>query len=689
MLNDVLFEIGVEELPSKAVSTLGDALAQRLHEGLEKAQIAFGHIRAFATPRRLAVLISAVHEHPTATRIVRRGPAVANTIDQNGQPSPALLGFAKSCGVRIEALTKLTSKEGQWWLYEADAVVTPTRELLPGLLSEAIRLLPITKLMRWGNSNIEFVRPVHWILLLWGHDVIDTTLLGVKTGRQTYGHRFHHPKAIDIAHPSAYESALRDAHVVADFQQRRQMMCEAVLSLSMQRGLTAVMPQELVDEVTSIVEWPHPMMVPFDPKFLTIPAEVLIEAMQVHQKCFALRDAQGELQPYFVTVANIESRDPPQVMRGNAQVMKARLSDAAFFYQQDQSQSLSDYFPETAKVMFQAGLGSLADQAHRMQALIEHLVEPLSLHKTCARRAAELSQCDLMTGMVGEFPALQGIMGYYYALNSHEDAAVALALKEYYYPRFSADELPQSTLGVALSLVSRLDTLVGGFSIGKKPTGVKDPFKLRRHALALVRLLSHTPCDLRLSSLLQAAGTIYGERCPDPDRITQELKPFIWERALSYFQSQNISMDVVGAVRAVEDECFWDIRRRIDAVNQAKESTELSSLVATSKRIAHLLQNKTIGLEVDPALLIERVERELFELVRSVRTSLDGFEVQADYGLQLQSLFRVPAAVDQFFEQVMVMVEQEELRNNRLSLLRCVQTLLQHVADLSLLNVSV
>lgn len=689
MSNDLLFELGSEELPSGAVELLANALADNLVAAFSAANLTHGVVRRFATPRRLAVLICDVQLTQESQRGVRRGPAIAAAVDAKGAPTQALIGFAKSCGVSVEQLTTTKTDKGEWWVYESVKEGASTRTLLPSMIAKAIADLPIPKPMRWGAGDALFARPVHWAVLLLGDEVVSCELLGVNTGRDSIGHRYHHPQPITITTPRMYEALLNDAHVIADFSLRRQIIHEQVEQLTAKQDKVAVMPEALVNEVTSIVEWPHALLVNFEPEFLDVPPEALIAAMQSHQKCFALRDAQGALLPQFITIANIESSNSAQVIAGNEKVMRARLSDAAFFYRQDKKQPLSGYQPATAQVLFQQQLGSLADKTSRMQAFLDSFAASLCLDPIQAKKAAELSKCDLMTGMVGEFPELQGLMGYYYALNDGEPIAVANALNEQYMPRFAADALPESALGLAMSLADRMDTLVGTFAIGQKPTGVKDPFKLRRHALAVVRMLLTVSTPVNLSTLISQTRHIYGENLQEVDNVLAELRPFILERMQSFYQSQGIGADIVHAVRARQDDWLFDVDKRVKALLTFIELPEAQSLTAACKRVNNLLQQNqisTIVQTINPALLHEPAEKALFEQINDVEARIASRYSEGDYVYILSQLASLREPLDAFFECVMVMVDDANIRENRLNLLAKLQGVLQGVADISLIQ---
>lgn len=689
MVNDFIFELGCEELPSASVLPLANEFANNLLAALDKAQLSYGEVKRFATPRRIAVKISALQSEQQSQKNTRRGPAVNAAFDVNGNPTPALSGFAKSCGVEVEQLTRLSSDKGEWFVYESESSGNKTIELLPGLVTQALAGLTIPKPMRWGAGDDEFARPIQWAVMLYGDEVIQHPILGITSGRESRGHRFHHPEPFTVHSASSYESQLKDVFVVADFTLRRQLIMEQIKAITESNQSIAVMPEELLDEVTSIVEWPQALLAHFEEEFLEVPPEVLIASMQAHQKCFALKDHQGALLPYFITVANISSANPEQVILGNEKVMRARLSDAAFFFRQDKKNSLSTLHESTKNVVFQVKLGSVEDKTARVKKLMSELVQPLNLNPKLAERAAHLSKCDLMTGMVGEFPELQGLMGYYYALHDGEDKGVAQALNEQYMPRFAADNLPQTQLGLALSLADRIDTLVGIFGIGQKPSGVKDPFKLRRHALAVARLLIVTPASLSLSHLIEKAAALYPAGVLDNNAIA-EIKPFILERMNSYYQAQELSIDLILAVRARQDEWLYDVDKRVNALQHFINLPESAALSAACKRVNNILNQvnlpKLATLEVNKTLLESGAEQALYTQMEQLQIQADALNHEAEYGKLLHQLASLREPVDGYFEQVMVMVDNEAVKTNRLALLQRLRDLLQGVADISLLQ---
>lgn len=691
MVNDFIFELGCEELPSAAVWPLANELANQLSAALDKAKLNYSEVKRFATPRRMAVIIKDLQAEQPSQTVMRRGPAAVAAFDKEEKPTQALLGFAKSCGVSVEALTRIQTDKGDWMVYETLSTGVSTKQLLPDLVSQSLAALPVTKPMRWGSGDDEFARPVHWAVMLYGDEVLPHEVLGVKTGRLSRGHRFHHPQDISIFSAQSYESQMREAFVIADFDIRRQTIKEQIKQLAEPLHATVVMPDELVDEVTSIVEWPQALIATFEKEFLDVPAEALIASMQSHQKCFALKDKQDKLLPYFITVANISSTNPQQVIAGNEKVMRARLSDAAFFFRQDKKSPLSHHIPATEQVVFQVKLGSLHDKTIRVNGLMKYLSQELDLSPQLAERAALLSKCDLLTGMVGEFPELQGLMGYYYALNDGEDIQVAHALNEQYMPRYAADSLPQSILGGALSLADRIDTLVGIFAIGQKPSGVKDPFKLRRHALAVVRLLIAMPQPLDLSSLIDAASANYANTLLVGKSLISELKPFILERLHSYYLGLGVNADLIQAVRARQDEWLYDLDKRLNALTTFVTMPEAASLSAACKRVNNLLSNVAstdLTAEINEALIEEGAEKALYTHINQMAETVESLYRAADYGALLKQLASLKEPVDAFFDNVMVMVDDNAVKKNRLAILARLKNLLRGVADISMLQLT-
>lgn len=686
-MQDFLFELGCEELPSAAVKSLSEALQTSIAGLLVKHQLEHEAVQAYATPRRLTIHIKQLVAQQPEQQNQRRGPALNAAYDEAGNPSQALIGFAKSCGVAPSSLETLETDKGAWLVYNQIIEGKPVKEIMPTLFEEALSQLPIAKPMRWGDGDDAFVRPIHWLLMMYGKQVVPCQLFGLDTGNLSYGHRFHAPNAIEIQSPQTYEAQLNKAYVVVDFGKRQQMIHEQINALAKKHHANAVMPQSLLDEVTSIVEWPVALCADFDKRFLDVPPEALIASMQSHQKCFALKKENGELINQFITIANIESNNPERVIEGNEKVMRARLSDAAFFFEQDQKQRLQDYIAMTDHVVFQQQMGTLKDKADRISRLMSLYAPRLDLSVKQVTRAAELSKCDLMTGMVGEFPELQGLMGYYYAKHDGEDEAVALALHEQYYPRFAADDLPQSRLGWLLSLADRMDTLVGIFLQGKKPTGMKDPFKCRRHALAIVRMLLEQPIHFSLTELINQAVASFENRIDGKQSQVDQLKPFILDRLHSHLVAQHVTPHQVDAVLAVADDDIYDVGQRIAALVTFVQSPACESLASACKRVGNILRQAEVKQDtVDENQLVEAAEKNLWQQLLQTKLECQKADGDQDYETALTHLAALKEPVDAFFDHVMVMVDDETVKQNRLALLRQLKFNLQQVADISLLS---
>lgn len=689
MSKDFLFEIGLEELPSGSVLPLAEELEKCVAQALKTVGLSYTKIQSYATPRRVALLLSDLAEEEPSRKVMKRGPAAQMAYDKEGKPSQALLGFARSVGVEYQELKRQETEKGDFFYFEMDVTGMKTTLRMPELLETALNALTSFKPMRWGEGHFQFARPVHWIVMIYGQEVVPARIFGMHANRLTYGHRFHHNEPISIAEPKEYAAVLEQAFVVADFAKRRERIITQVEKCAADLQAQAIMPESLIDEVCSIVEWPEALLASFDKTFLTVPKEALIAAMQVHQKCFALQSKEGALLPHFITVSNIQSLNPEQVIAGNEKVMHARLSDAAFFFEQDKKIPFALWEEATKKVVFQNRLGSLFDKAKRVGLLARDLARALDLPIQQAQRAADLSKCDLMSGMVGEFPELQGLMGYYYALDKGELPSVAEALHEQYYPRFSKDDLPKSPLGMVLSLADRLDTLVGIFGIGLKPTGVKDPFKLRRQALAIGRLLIAIPNPLNLASFIQKTHTYYGSLLTvDAESLVKELTTFIFERLIAYYQAYSISADKVQAVQACQSEWLYDFDKRLNALNDFVERPEALALAASCKRVGNILKTEPHDLPaIDPHLFLEPAEVHLHAQLTAIEMQNQDYYREANYQAILESLSTLRTPVDQFFDMVMVMVPDEGLKQNRLSLLKQLQRNLKAVADISLLQI--
>jgi glycyl-tRNA synthetase beta chain len=682
--HDLLFELGTEELPPRTLLSLSTALTEGVVSGLDAAGIPHGKVQGFATPRRLAVRIQKLAEHQPDKQVERRGPPLANSFDAQGEPTQAAVAFAKNCGVPVSDLTQLKTDKGAWLMFRGTEHGAATLSLLGGIINQAIAALPIAKRMRWGTRTAEFVRPVHSVVLLYGETVVPVEVLGLPAGRTTFGHRFHAPKPITLKSPKGYESRLRRAKVVADFAARRELIRAGVnlAAASGGSGGTALIDAALLDEVTALVEWPVPIAGQFEQRFLSLPREVVIATVQDHQRYFAVEGADGKLSGWFVTVSNIESRDPSKVREGNERVVRPRLSDAAFFWDQDRKIPLEAHAAKLGGVTFQAKLGSYADKTLRVKALAQLIGGRIGAGADVAR-AAELAKADLMTAMVGEFPELQGTMGRYYAEAQGYPHELALALEEHYRPRYAGDSLPTTRTGQAVALADKIDTLVGIFAIEQRPTGARDPFGLRRAALGLLRIMIEGHLELDLVDLLAEAAAAQPVQRPG---VIDEVYDFIAERLRgSLSEDPGTTTEMLDAVFANRPRSPLDAVTRLQALREFLLLPEAGILAAINKRIANILKKNALGshVAVNADALTEDAERQLHQVLRDLRTPVQEAAAQRRYAQSLKALVALRAPVDDFFERVLVMDENIERRNNRLALLRDVQLLLGGVADLS------
>jgi glycyl-tRNA synthetase beta chain len=690
-----LVEIRTEELPPKALGRLAKSFLQEIETRLQKAQLEYKEAEFFATPRRLAVYVKALTASQPDMTSERRGPAVDAAFDANGNPTPACLGFARSCNVTPEQLTRIKTPQGEWMGMQQTIAGKSVNELLPGIVLDALNALPIPKRMRWGSGEEEFVRPVHSIIMLYGDEVIDAEILGVCSGRETLGHRFHSKKIISIPKATAYLKRLENGFVIADFERRKAMIKEQandIVQKAFGDNARAVINDALLDEVTGLVEWPVAILGDFDPRFLEVPAEALVSAMQDHQRYFAVVDKNGKLMPHFVTISNIESRDMQSVIAGNERVLRARLSDAAFFYQTDKKRTLAERLETLKGVVYQAQLGTLYDKAQRLSALTGFIVQQLNGNAEEGARAGLLAKTDLTTEMVGEFPELQGIAGFYYAKNDGEKTAVAIALKEQYLPRFSGDELPATALGAALALAERLDTLVGVFGINQAPTGDKDPFSLRRAALGILRILIEHKINLDLEKLLQVSAETYAGKLANANVVAPVLN-FILERLKPWYQEQNINPDVFAAVAAIGITRPYDFHLRIHAVQNFKLLPEAAALSAAYKRINNILEKNVSAHtsaheKINNKLLEAQAEIALAREMDRMHAAIDSLYHESQYGQVLIQLAGLREVVDNFFDQVMVMTDDKPLRDNRLLLLAQLRASFFQIADIAMLQTS-
>jgi len=718
---DFLVELGTEELPPTALRGLEQSFANGVRAGLDKAGLAHGDVVSFATPRRLAVLVKRLASRQPDQDIKRRGPPVNAAFDGAGQPTRAASAFAESCGVTVDALQKLDEGKGTFLFFIGTKPGSAITELLPSIVQSALDALPIPRRMHWGSGTAEFVRPVHWLVMLYGKDVVPARLLETDAGNLTQGHRFHAPKPIRITSPAAYERALTErGFVLPVFAARRDLIKAKVIEVASSLGGKALISDELLDEVTALVEWPVPLAGRFEERFLELPREVLISTLQDHQRYFAVEGGQGRLMPSFITVSNIASRDPSKVREGNERVVRPRLADAAFFWDQDRKHSLASRGEALDAMTFQVKLGSLGDKTRRIRSLAGEIAASGVGDRADAERAAELCKCDLLTAMVGEFPELQGIMGTYYALADGEAGEVAVAIREHYLPRGAGDELPETHAGLAVAIADKLDTLAGIFEIGEKPTGAKDPFGLRRAAIGLLRILIEKRLDLDLRKLISLAltnvridverirtakgGASGAASTPAPvatkasaaGSAEEQVYDFMMERLRAYYLERPgvsatpgspppFTTEMFDAVLATKPASPVDFDARLKALRAFLDLPEATSLAAANKRITNILRKagETQRGPVDAETLKDDAEIRLFDAMRSLQEAVCTALAQREYANALGRLAQLRPPVDDFFEKVMVMDEDPKLRANRLALLAQLHGLFINIADLS------
>ncbi|MGE0277987.1 MAG: glycine--tRNA ligase subunit beta [Nitrospiraceae bacterium] len=688
---DLLLEIGTEELPPKALRHLSEVLGEGVRAGLHRLHLGFDDIKVYATPRRLAVLVLRLAGVQPHTVEERRGPALTSAFDGQGNPTSAALGFARSCGVDINALETQEGDKGAWLVFRREQQGRHVRELLPELVRQQVAALPVPKRMRWSDLEETFVRPVHWLVLLYGEEVLPLRLFGLDAGRVTRGHRFLRPGPIYLSEPAAYAPLLEtEGRVIADFSIRREAVRAQVMEAAVAADAEAVIDEGLLDEVTAMVEWPVAVRGGFERRFLEVPSEALISAMKAHQKYFHLVDSHRRLMPAFITVSNIDSPAMDIVRAGNERVIRPRLSDAMFFWEQDRRHRLDSRLPGLQQVIFQRKLGTLRQKSERVAALAAKVAQELGGDIRAAERAGYLSKCDLMTQMVGEFPELQGVMGGYYARHDGEPDEVVLALQEQYLPRFSGDRLPATGTGRALSVADKLDTLVGIFGIGQSPTGDKDPFALRRAALGVLRILIEGRLPLDLVRLLDAATGIYqshGQTLGHERAVAEQVHGFMMDRLRAYYLEAGMNIEAFEAVLARHPAQPLDFDARIRAVARFQSMPEAVSLAAANKRIGNILRkaDEVVSDEISNLLLSEPAEKELADAIEACERSVGPLAERADYSGVLRHLAEMRGVVDAYFDQVLVMSEDASVRRNRLAQLSRLRGLFMQVADLSCL----
>lgn len=689
---DFLVETGCAELPPKALPGLSEAFIAGLKSGLDAAGLSYQNIKPFTTPRRLAARVEGLSVKQADCNIERVGPAVAAAFDKEGKATPAALGFARSCGVDLATLEKAEKDGVEKLIFRAKKKGEETATLLPAIVMSSLQKLPIPRKMRWGSTRDEFVRPVYWLVMLFGDEIIDTELFGIRSSRTTRGHRFHCPTEISITSPADYEAQLMNpGYVIADYETRKARVRELILAQGKALNAVVHIDEDLLEEVTSMVEWPVALTGRFDAHFLEVPAEALISSMKNHQKTFYLTDDKGAMLPNFIAVANLESRDPSQVIAGNERVIRPRLADAAFFFSTDRKQTLADRLPLLGNIVFQQQLGTVEQKSRRVAALSEFIARELGADGDSCNRAALLAKCDLLTNMVSEFPELQGIMGSYYAQYDGESESVALAITEQYMPRFAGDALPVSITGAILAIAEKIDTMCGLFAIGQPPTGSKDPFALRRAALGVLRILVEKSLDLDLKKTIDKSLEVFADQGVGvPETTASQVFDFMLERFRAWYQAEGVSAEVFQSVMELKPTRPLDFSQRVTAVSKFSELPDSASLAAANKRVSNILakQSNAIPANFDKALLTEPAEKELAAAIVRLTAEVTPLFDNARYAHGLEKLAGLKPEVDKFFEDVLVMADDPAIRGNRLALLNQLRSLFLRVADISCLHTS-
>ena len=683
-----LVELGTEELPPKALKSLGEAFATQFEAALTQADLSFDSVSWFAAPRRLAVYVSGLAEGQADKVVEKRGPAVSAAFDTDGNPTKAAQGWARGNGIDVADAERLVTDKGEWLLHNAHVPGQSVAELLEGLINQAVSKLPIPKPMRWGNYNTQFIRPVHTLCVLYGSEVVNVSVLGLTSGRVIQGHRFHGEGRFELDHADNYASALEQQYVLADFEARkdkvRQQLEDAAQSLSLKPDYN----EDLLEEIASLVEWPVVLQAGFDEAFLAVPKEALIYTMKDDQKYVPLLDSDGALSNTFLFVTNIESRDASQVISGNEKVIRPRLADAEFFFNSDKKTTLESRLESLETVLFQKQLGTLKEKSERISALSAFIASQIDANETQAARAGLLAKTDLMSNMVMEFPDVQGVMGKYYALNDGEDAPVAEALYEQYMPRFAGDTLPSSGVSASVALADKLDTLVGIFGIGQLPKGDKDPFALRRAAIGVLRIVTELSLPLDLETLVSKAINVYGDKLTNAETQSQVVD-FVLGRFTALLQDQAIAIDVIQAVAARRPTKPADYLARVHAVDKFRALEEAEALAVANKRVANILAKQNVEVtdtvNINESLLAEEAEKALYAELKVAQKEVDIALPSQDYTRILTALATLRNVIDNFFDNVMVMADDEAVKNNRLALLSLLRQLFLTTADISIL----
>ncbi|MDH2997694.1 glycine--tRNA ligase subunit beta [Pasteurellaceae bacterium LFhippo2] len=682
-----LAEIGTEELPPKALKKLATAFAENVEQELNQAGLAFEKVEWFAAPRRLAVKVLGLATSQPSKEIEKRGPAVSAAFDAEGKPTKAAEGWARGCGITVEQADRIATDKGEWLVHRAVIEGQPTKNLLVAMISNALAKLPIPKTMRWGDKTEQFVRPVHTVTLLLGGELIEGEILGIKSGTTIRGHRFLGEREFQISHADQYPALLKEkGSVVADFNERKALILAKSQEKATALGGVADIEEDLLDEVTSLVEYPNVLTAKFEERFLAVPAEALVYTMKGDQKYFPIYDKDGKLLPHFIFVSNINPEDPTAIIEGNEKVVRPRLTDAEFFFKTDLKQRLEDQLPRLETVLFQQQLGTLRDKTDRIEQLAGIIAEQIGADVAKAKRAGLLSKCDLMTNMVFEFTDTQGVMGMHYARHDGEAEEVAVALNEQYMPRFAGDNLPNSLVACSVALADKMDTLTGIFGIGQQPKGSADPFALRRAALGVLRIIVEKKLPLDLVELVKASAQSFGDKLTNAN-VIDEVVDFMLGRFRAWYQDEGMNVDEIQAVLARRPTKPADFDARVRAVSHFRTLDSAEALAAANKRVSNILAKAegTIG-EINLAVCVEDAEKALAEAVLGLKAEIQPLIAQGDYTAVLDKLASLRQPVDSFFDNVMVNAEDQKLRNNRLAILSTLQGLFLQVADISLLQ---
>ena len=687
MQENFLVEIGTEELPPKALKTLATSFADNVEAELNQAGLTFDKIEWFAAPRRLAVKVLNLATQQPSKEIEKRGPAVSAAFDSEGKPTKAAEGWARGCGITVEQAERIATDKGEWLVHRAKIEGQPTKNLLNDIVANALAKLPIPKPMRWADKTVQFIRPVHTVTMLLGDELIEGEILGVASARTIRGHRFLGEKEFEIQHADQYPQLLREkGSVVADFNERKAEILAKSQAKATALGGVADIEESLLEEVTSLVEYPNVLAAKFEERFLAVPAEALVYTMKGDQKYFPIYDKDGKLLPHFIFVSNINPEDPTAIIEGNEKVVRPRLTDAEFFFKTDLKQKLVDRLPRLETVLFQQQLGTLKDKTDRIEQLAGEIAKQIGADEVKAKRAGLLSKCDLMTNMVFEFTDTQGVMGMHYARHDGEDEEVAVALNEQYMPRFAGDELPKSLVASAVALADKFDTLTGIFGIGQAPKGSADPFALRRAALGALRIIVEKNLPLDLEDLVKKSAALFGDKLTNQN-VVADVVDFMLGRFRAWYQDEGIAVDVIQAVLARRPTRPADFDARVRAVSHFRTLDSAEALAAANKRVSNILAKADAAIgEINLTACVESAEKALAEAVLALRTEVQPLIAQGDYTAVLDKLANLRAPVDSFFDNVMVNAEDPALRQNRLAILNTLQDLFLQVADISVLQ---